>query len=61
VVEQHQNDAAENEHTSERRKIVESDAGNPMSTPMSTMIFVFPGVDEEAVEAAKRREDERSG
>jgi hypothetical protein len=61
MVEQGQSDTAENEGGSERTKVVESGAGNRMSGTIGAVIFMFPGIDEEAVEAAEGREDERSG
>jgi Peptidase family M1 domain len=61
VAEKDQSDATENEHYSERKKVVESEAGNRMSGTIGARIFMFPGVDEEAVEAAERREYKRDG
>jgi hypothetical protein len=57
VVEQNHTDAAENERGSKPRKVVESDAGNRGSGRVGAVIFMFPGVDEEAVETAKGREE----
>ena len=61
MVEQRQSHTAENEGGCERTKVVESGAGNRMSGTIGAVIFMFPGIDEEAVEAAEGREDERSG
>jgi hypothetical protein len=61
VVEQNQTDAADYEHGGERTKVVDRDTGDSMSKTTGPMIFVFPGVDEEAVEAAEGREDQCNG
>jgi hypothetical protein len=61
VVEQGESDATENKRGRQRRKIAESDAGDRMRGTVGAVIFMFPGIDEEAVEAAEGREEKRNG
>jgi hypothetical protein len=58
MIEQNESDAAADKHACERRKVPESKAGDRMSRSIDSLTFMFPGIDEEAVEAAEGREDD---
>src|SRR5260370_7494406 len=61
VVKQHQSDAAENQRCTQSRKVAQSDAAHRGNTTAGPITFVLPRINEQAVEAAERREEERNG
>src|SRR5258708_3696113 len=61
VVKQHQNNAAENQRRTQRRKLAQSNAAHRRNTTTGPITFVLPRINEQAVEAAERCEEQSNG